>query len=155
MADLNVDGLEEILVFDYIYAVGGTLGGGSISIMSRTEPNGLIKLEPWDWLDAQLPPVHSPLSPLSEPLNGPSKTHYACVIDAERSPFGQSAKSVAADRASLGPPAALPLEGLANDPQGPDGLITQSGSVTSEHGRWDVRAFDFEHRTGLALPEEA
>jgi hypothetical protein len=21
-------------------------------------------------------------------------------------------------------------------------------------GRWDVRAFDFEHRTGLALPEE-
>lgn len=47
-ADLNDDGIEEILVFDYTYATAGSLGGGGISVMSRTDPGGPIKVEGWE-----------------------------------------------------------------------------------------------------------
>ena len=42
-ADFNNDGIEDILLFEYCYAVGGTFGAGGIKVISRTTPNGLFE----------------------------------------------------------------------------------------------------------------
>jgi len=37
-ADLDEDGIEDLLIQHYTYAVGGTLGYGSIGVLRRTGP---------------------------------------------------------------------------------------------------------------------
>ncbi len=38
-ADLNGDGIEDILLFEYCYATHGTLGYGGVRILTRTGPS--------------------------------------------------------------------------------------------------------------------
>ena len=42
-ADFNGDGIEEILLFEYEWAVGGTFGAGGIRILTRTSEDGLFE----------------------------------------------------------------------------------------------------------------
>ncbi len=46
-ADLDGDGVEEILVQYYIYAIGGTLGISSIGLLRRSGPEALMNYESW------------------------------------------------------------------------------------------------------------
>ena len=41
-ADLNGDGMEDILVFLYDWATGGTFGGGNIAILTKSGPEALL-----------------------------------------------------------------------------------------------------------------
>lgn len=43
-ADFNGDGIEDILLFEYCYALGGTLGGGGIRILTRKASNSLFEI---------------------------------------------------------------------------------------------------------------
>ena len=46
-ADLDGDGLEEILIQQYVHAIGGTLGFGAIGLLRRTGPDTMFTYEPW------------------------------------------------------------------------------------------------------------
>ncbi len=46
-ADFNGDGIEEILVQYYVFAIGGTLGLSSIGVLNRSGPVELFKYESW------------------------------------------------------------------------------------------------------------
>lgn len=46
-ADLDGDGIEEILVQYYTYAIEGTLGVSSIGLLRRTDPNAKFIYESW------------------------------------------------------------------------------------------------------------
>lgn len=43
-ADFSGAGFEEILVYEYTYATGGTLGFGSVAVLGRTTPDGLLSV---------------------------------------------------------------------------------------------------------------
>jgi len=43
-ADFNGDGIEDILLFEYCYATGGTLGFGGIKIITRLSSDGMFEL---------------------------------------------------------------------------------------------------------------
>ena len=43
-ADFNSDGVEDILLFEYCYAIGGTMGYGGIKILTRTTRDGLFEV---------------------------------------------------------------------------------------------------------------
>jgi hypothetical protein len=49
-ADLNGDGIEDILVSYYIFALEGTFGAGGVCILSRTSPEAKFDLLPADQL---------------------------------------------------------------------------------------------------------
>lgn len=42
-ADFNGDGIEDVLVFEYAWATGGTFGAGSIRILTRKSADGLFE----------------------------------------------------------------------------------------------------------------
>lgn len=42
-ADFNGDGIEDILLFEYCYAIGGTLGFGGIKIITRLSSDGIFE----------------------------------------------------------------------------------------------------------------
>lgn len=44
-ADLNNDGVEDMLLFEYCYATKGTLGYGNVIILTRKTPNSLFEVE--------------------------------------------------------------------------------------------------------------
>jgi hypothetical protein len=46
-ADLDGDGMEELLIQYYIYAVGGTLGVSLIGVLRRLGQEALLEYEPW------------------------------------------------------------------------------------------------------------
>ncbi len=46
-ADIDGDGIEELLVQYYKYALGGTFGYGEIGVLSRTGPDQRFVLRPW------------------------------------------------------------------------------------------------------------
>lgn len=43
-ADLNGDGIEDILLFEYCYATEGTLGFGGVKMITRLNPIGMFEL---------------------------------------------------------------------------------------------------------------
>ncbi|MGE8327107.1 hypothetical protein [Pseudomonas urmiensis] len=45
-SDLNGDGTEDILLFEYCYAIGGTLGFGGIKMITRLSPQGMFESLP-------------------------------------------------------------------------------------------------------------
>lgn len=45
-ADLNGDGIEDILLFEYCYAIGGTLGYGGVKMITRLTAAGMFELMP-------------------------------------------------------------------------------------------------------------
>ncbi|WP_251961815.1 hypothetical protein [Pseudomonas sp. Marseille-Q5299] len=45
-ADLNGDGIEDILLFEYCYAIGGTFGFGGIKMITRSAPQSMFELVP-------------------------------------------------------------------------------------------------------------
>ena len=45
-ADLNGDGIEDILLFEYCYATKGTLGFGGVKMITRLSPDGMFELVP-------------------------------------------------------------------------------------------------------------
>jgi hypothetical protein len=42
-ADFNGDGIEDILLFEYAWATGGTLGFGGIRIFTRKSSDGMFE----------------------------------------------------------------------------------------------------------------
>jgi hypothetical protein len=45
-ADLNGDGFDDILLFEYCYATEGTLGFGGVKMITRLTPTGMFELMP-------------------------------------------------------------------------------------------------------------
>lgn len=45
-ADLNGDGIEDILLFEYCYATEGTFGFGGVKMITRLKPTGMFELMP-------------------------------------------------------------------------------------------------------------
>jgi hypothetical protein len=42
-ADFNGDGIEEILLFEYTWAIGGTFGAGGMRILTRKNEDALFE----------------------------------------------------------------------------------------------------------------
>ncbi|WNC89121.1 hypothetical protein RI103_15715 [Paraburkholderia sp. FT54] len=45
-ADFNGDGIEDVLIFEYAWATGGTFGAGNIRILTRESADGLFEDAP-------------------------------------------------------------------------------------------------------------